>query len=358
MRLMLRFLIPLSLALAIMPCSAETSGQPNPSWIWRTTSPGDTETVFFRREFQLPQNVASAAVTVTCDNWNRLMVNGADLGMSDEWEAPRSYDVLAHLKPGAKNVIAVEGRNKGGSAGMALRFRATLKDGKKIHIVSDGGWQCSGESANGWEKPGFNGTGWPDVAVVAKMGDGPWGSVMPPDIENAGVREDVTKNYQMAPGFKLERIYQVPKNQGSWVAMTVDGKGTLICADQYGKIYQVGLAADPAGNTTAEPLDIPLQGAHGLLWHDDVLWVTVNEGSDESGIWRVPASANGKYGKPELVRVFPGRGEHGPHGMTPSPDGKSIYVTAGNFTNLAEMDSSLVSRNWAEDQLLPRRPDA
>lgn len=356
---MLRFLIPFSVALALLPCRAqtETSGQPNPSWIWRTTSPGDAETVFFRREFQLPANVATAAVTVTCDNWVRLLVNGVDLGMSDEWEAPRSYDVLKHLKPGGKNVIAVEGRNKGGSAGMALRFRATLKDGKKVHLVSDADWQCSGESGNGWDKVDFNASSWTKPAVVGKMGDGPWGAVLAPEIENAGVRQDMTKDYQVASGFKLERLYQVPKNQGSWVAMTVDGKGNLLCSDQYGKIYQVGVGTG-SGETSAEPLDIPLQGAHGLLWHDDVLWVTVNEGSDESGIWKVPASGNGKYGKPELMRVFPGRGEHGPHGMTPSPDGKSIYVTAGNFTNLAEMESSLVSKNWAEDQLLPRRPDA
>lgn len=356
---MFRLFIPLSLLLALLPCRAEpeTSGQPSPSWIWKSASPGETETVFFRREFQLPPNVADAVITVTCDNWVRLMVNGVDLGMSDDWQSPRSYDVLAHLKQGGKNVIAVEGRNKGGAAGMALRFRAKLKDGKKLHVVSDANWQCGSEAPDGWQNVDFNASAWGKPAVVGKMGDGPWGGVMPQEVEDAGVLHDMTKDFQVAPGFKLERLYRVPGNQGSWVAMTVDGKGKLLCSDQYGKIYRINVG-DEATATTAEPLDIPIQGAHGLLWHDNVLWVTVNEGSDESGIWRVEADGNGKYGKPELMRVFPGRGEHGPHGMTPSPDGKSIYVTAGNFTNLAQMESSLVSKNWAEDQLLPRRPDA
>jgi putative heme-binding domain-containing protein len=267
--------------------------------------------------------------------------------------------VLRHLKPGGKNVIAVEGRNDGGDAGMALRFRATLKDGKKLLVVSDASWSCGSEAPTGWQEPDFRADAWPKATLVAKMGGGPWGDVMPVEAGEAGIATDMTKDYQVAPGFKLERIYRIPANQGSWVAMTVDGKGNLICADQYGKIYQVKVSADPTAATSAVPLDIPLQGAHGLLWHENVLWVTVNEGSDESGIWRVSDSnGDGSYDKPELVRVFPGRGEHGPHGMTPSPDGKSIYVTAGNFTDLAEMETSLVSKNWAEDQLLPRRPDA
>ncbi|RYD47843.1 MAG: heme-binding protein, partial [Verrucomicrobiaceae bacterium] len=345
---MLRFLIPLSVVLALLPCRAqtETSGQATPSWIWKTNSPGDSETVFFRREFQLPANIASAAVTVTCDNWNRILVNGEDLGMSDEWQAPRSYDVLSKLKPGAKNVIAVEGRNKGGSAGMALRFRATTRDGMKFHLVSDSSWQCSGESGNGWENLGFDATAWAKPAVVGKMGDGPWGSIMPAEVEDAGVRADMTKDYQVAPGFKLERIYQVPKNQGSWVAVTVDGAGNLLCADQYGKIYQVVISADPSAETSALPLDIPLQGAHGLLWHDGVLWVTVNEGSDQSGVWRVTdTNGDGKPDKPELVKAFQGRGEHGPHALVAAPDGRSIFVIAGNHTDVPEMERSLPSRN-------------
>ncbi|MES2924234.1 MAG: heme-binding protein [Verrucomicrobiota bacterium] len=371
---MLRFFIPICLILAIMPSRAEPAATPvipretkadpahqtTAAWIWKSVTPGEKEKVFFRREFELPPEVTKASVTVACDDWNRLLVNGRELGMAGEWANSRTYDVLAALNPGGRNVIAVEGRNTGGAAGMALRFRAKLKDGKKLHVVSDANWQCANEAPEGWQNLDFPAAAsWPKAVVIAKMGDAPWGQILPPDSAEGGAIEDLTSAYQVVPGFKLERIYRVPADKGSWVAMTVDDKGRLLCSDQYGKIYRVTLPAGEQGASIVEPLAIPLQGAHGLLWHEGVLWVAVNEGSDQSGIWRVTDSNGDREpDKPELVKAFKGRGEHGPHGLVASPDGKSIYVTSGNFTDLAEMDSSLVSKSWAEDQLLPRRPDA
>jgi putative heme-binding domain-containing protein len=333
--------------------------QPVTAWIWKSKSPGENEKVFFRREFQLPTELVSAAVTVTCDNWNRLIVNGKELGMSGEWSVPQSYDVLPHLKPGGRNVIAVEGRNQGGSAGMALRFRATLKDGKKLHVVSDRTWVCSNEAAEGWENPDSPASGdWPKAVVIGKMGDGPWGDIMPPEVDGTGASEDMTAKFQVAQGFKLERLYRIPAGQGSWVAITEDDKGRLLCADQYGKIYRVMPAIGEVGQTV-EPLAIPLKGAHGLLWHEGVLWVSINEGSDQSGVWRVTDSnGDGSPDKPELIKAFKGRGEHGPHGFALSPDAKFIYVVSGNHTDLPELEKSQVARVWQEDQLLPRRPDA
>ena len=158
-------------------------GIPTAVWIWKSNPPGENEKVFFRREFQLPADVASASATVICDDQHRLLINGVDLGMAGDWKTPRTYDVLAHLKPGSRNVIAVEGRNEQGTAGMALRFRATLKDGKKLHIVSDANWLCSNEAPEGWQNLDFSAAAWPKAVVIAKMGDGPWGAIMPPETE-------------------------------------------------------------------------------------------------------------------------------------------------------------------------------
>jgi putative heme-binding domain-containing protein len=170
---------------------------------------------------------------------------------------------------------------------------------------------------------------------------------------------DPTRSFQVAAGFQLARLYQIPASQGSWVAITVDGQGRLLCADQHGRIYQVSGLAEATGAITVVPLEIPLRGAHGLLWHQGVLWVCVNEGSDQSGVWRVTdTNGDGTPDRPELVKALKGRGEHGPHSLVAAPDGRSIYVIAGNHTDLPEMDRSLVARAWAEDQLLPRRPDA
>jgi putative heme-binding domain-containing protein len=168
----------------------------------------------------------------------------------------------------------------------------------------------------------------------------------------------MTGSYKMAPDFKLERLHNVSKEQGSWVSVALDDKGFLWCADQYGKIHKVSVPSDPGKAVEVKPLDCDIQGAHGLLWHDGVLWVSVNEGSMQGGVWRVTdTNHDGEPDKPELIKAVKGRGEHGPHALVAAPDGKAIYLIAGNHTDLAEMDDSLVPRIWQEDQLLPRRTD-
>lgn len=162
---------------------AASGGTPPAAWIWKGTQPAENERVFFRREFQLPADLASAAVTVICDDEHRLFINGVDLGAGQDWQTPHSYEVLAHLRPGGGNVIAIDGTNKKGAAGMALRFRATLKDGKKLHIVSDASWLCGNEAAEGWQNLDFPAPSWSKAVVIAKMGDTPWGALMPPEME-------------------------------------------------------------------------------------------------------------------------------------------------------------------------------
>ncbi len=197
---MLQFSIPVCLILAILPTGAEpavgsapppvphevkpeAAGKPTPVWIWKSATPAENEKVVFRREFELPPEIASAAITIVCDDSHRLFVNGHDLGAGTDWKTPRTYDVLAQLKPGGRNVIAVEGRNGSGNAGMALRFRATLKDGNKLLVVSDAKWLCLGDALEGWQTPDFSATSWPKAVVIAKMGDPPWGVVMLPESE-------------------------------------------------------------------------------------------------------------------------------------------------------------------------------
>ena len=346
-------------AVPAAPASAARTPEPPARWIWQNGNPASDQKAFFRRKFALPRDVVAASVTVTCDNWQRVWVNGRDLGWTSEWAVPASHDVTKLVRSGAENVIAVEGRNQDSFAGLALRFSATLKDGKKIYLVSDEKWLCSLEGKRGWQEERFPAAGWAPAVVIGTMGDAPWGAVIAPEGNANGAPEDMTPEFEVAEGFKLERLYKVPNVQGSWVAMTVDGTGKLLCSDQFGKIFRVTPPAGPDDETVVTPTAIPLSGAHGLLWHQGVLYVSVNEGNDQSGVWRVTdTDGDGQPDKPELVKAMNGRGEHGPHALVASPDGRWIYFVAGNFTDLPEMDHSLVPKVWAEDQLLPRRPDA
>ena len=169
-----------------------------------------------------------------------------------------------------------------------------------------------------------------------------------------------TARYKVSAGFKLEKIYDVKKEEGSWVALTEDGRGRLIAADQYGKLYRVTSAPLFGGETKVEPLSIALGGAHGLLWHQGILYVSVNENSQvypvKVGVWMVKETADG-WETPVLIKPVDAGGEHGIHSLVLSPDQQWVYLVAGNHSRTPEVEDSFPAKVWDEDQLLIRNPD-
>lgn len=320
-------------------------------WIWAQNPAKKGQKVFFRKEYALPSDITVATIEVACDNAQRTWINGHDLGMHWGWGKLARHDVKEYLVPG-QNVVAVEGRTIDEQAGLAVRFAVEAQDGRSATVVSDNTWNSSLESSEGWLKPGFEGEGWQSAREVATMGDEPWGATII-DAKGSKGPVDMTSSFNVLPGFKLEKLRDIPAKEGSWVAMTVGPNGDLICGDQYGKIYRYEVTS---GKT--EALDVDLDGAHGLLYFNGSLYVTVTESkSVERGVYRAKMTADYKFSKPELLKKISGGGEHGPHSLVLSPDKQWIYFCAGNSTKLAKMDSSHVPEIWDEDQLLPRRPD-
>ncbi len=164
-------------------------------------------------------------------------------------------------------------------------------------------------------------------------------------------------------GFKVDLLYTVPRDsQGSWVNLAVDPKGRLIASDQYGKLYRVTpppIDSKPEDAPKVEPIAVEIGEAQGLLWAFDSLYVVVNSGGKfKSGLYRVTdTNGDDALDKVELLRLLEGSSEHGPHAVVLAPDGKSLFVVAGNATKLPSLSGSLVPRVWGEDNLLPRLPD-
>lgn len=163
---------------------------------------------------------------------------------------------------------------------------------------------------------------------------------------------------KVAKGFQVELLHSVPKKeQGSWVAMTLDPKGRLLVSDQYGKLYRV---VPPAVGTSrpseVTPLDIEVGQAQGLLYAFDSLYVMVaNDSYQGRGLYRVrDTNADDRFDEVKLLRKLEGGGEHGPHAILPSPDGKSLTIISGNQTKVPAIDGSRVPMHWGEDHLLPR----
>ena len=353
---MIRFFSKLSavLLIACHPLPAEGL-----SWIWSSNQPGNDEKVFFRRDFEVPENLTKAAISSSCDNIHRVWVNGQLLGEYNDWQQVAVTDVMKHLKPGQRNVIAAEARNQGGAAGFALQLSMTLNNGRNVRINSDTTWSMAKEAPQGWETPTFDSKSWGKATLIAPMGQGPWGDLI--DQQVPMTPKSLAEKFKIAPGFQLESLYQIPNEQGSWVAITLAENGNFICADQYGKLYYVKPPAYGKPDETAQvkAIDAPIGGAHGLLWFQGSLYVTVNEAvGNNAGVYRLPdENKDGVFEAPILLKEMQGRGEHGPHSLVPSPDGKWIYFIAGNHTDLAPMDASMPATTWQEDQLLPRQAD-
>jgi len=173
---------------------------------------------------------------------------------------------------------------------------------------------------------------------------------------------------KLPAGFKAEHLYSPSAaSKGSWVSMTFDDKGRMITSDQYGGLFRLEL---PAIGSTEKPIveELKITGdtskiamgyAHGLLYAFNSLYVMINNRENPrfpkgSGLYRLQDTDNNdQYDKITLLKSLRGEGEHGPHSIVLAPDKKSLYVVAGNFTDLPKMDSYRLMPNWKNDNLFP-----
>lgn len=174
----------------------------------------------------------------------------------------------------------------------------------------------------------------------------------------AAAAQDVTADYKVADGFRLEKIYDVHEKEGSWVAVTKTESNKLLCADQYGGIYWVTPSHENTV-TKVTPSNVKLAGAHSVLWHKNALYVAVTENvGNATGVYRVTdENKDGVFDEPIKLKDITGTSEHGLHSLVASPDGEWIYFIAGNYTDLPTVEKSMPVRSWQEDQLLPRLHD-
>ncbi|MDT7830522.1 c-type cytochrome [Pricia sp. S334] len=178
---------------------------------------------------------------------------------------------------------------------------------------------------------------------------------------------------KLQPGFEAEHLYSPgEQEQGSWVAMTFDDKGRLITSDQYGALYRLEIPEIGSedlspkieklriqtGEQVADSI-IQMGYAQGLLYAFNSLYVMVNHRGNEefektSGLYRLQDTDNDdQYDKISLLKELDGSGEHGPHSIVMAPDQESLYVIAGNHTDLPEMDGYRLPKVWKDDNLFP-----
>lgn len=324
-----------------------------PQWIWGAES---GKNYMVKKTFTGP--VKKAVLQLTCDNGFVAKFNGQEVAKGNEWAQSSKVDITKQVIDG-ENTLLVNAFNEGGIAAFVARITLIRNDGSTEFLSSDESWGVAEKAdAAEWAKP----------KVIGKLGDSPWGDPF------SGVATGNSK-FNTLPGFQVERLFTVPKDElGSWVCIAFDNKGRLIASDQGDKgLCRITLPALGSSDPVkVERLSVDISAAQGLLYAFDALYVSVNGGKG-SGFYRCK-DTNGDDQFDEVVKLheFRGGGEHGPHALHLSPDGKSIYVICGNHTRPPFEPADLPGKsdeerarytsrlpmNWNEDHLLPRQWDA
>ncbi|MCA9086657.1 MAG: hypothetical protein KDA81_21520, partial [Planctomycetaceae bacterium] len=347
---------------------AEFGSGPNPNWIW-----GDDNNASYTLTTTFTATaIAAATLKASCDNVGTVFVNGQQVATSSEWQEPMVADVASLIKDG-ENVVKAQVSNQGGVAAFVLKLAMKDQAGKVTHVVSNADWTIASKSQTDGKK----------VALRGNYGDGPWNRV----FENTGSESRVPNGtFEVPPGFVVDKLFTVPKEElGSWVCIAFDNKGRLLASDQGNRgICRITLPAalgraagrkpsdSDEGETVVERLDFSKcqyqpSGAQGMLWAFDSLYFCCN-GGPGSGLYRARDNdGDDQFDECVKLKEFRGGGEHGPHSIRLSPDGKRIFVIAGNHTDPPfnageelenENYSSRIPTNWGEDLLLPRMWDA
>lgn len=335
---------------------------PKAKWIWGPDNNQDYQLV---TDFNAVDG-SMGLVVASCDNVGTLMLNGKQIASSSEWQQPMSADISRYLVAG-KNTLTAKVANQGGIAAFVLKLAIKDPTGKISYVVSDTNWV--GKSQDGATQ---------QLEVRGTYGGKPWGDPFAAAVSSNGIPRGT---FQVLPGYKVEKLFTVPKDElGSWVCIAFDDKGRLIASDQGNKgicritlppVNSNGQVGD-AAKTIVEPVDFSKcefkpSGAQGMLWAFDSLYFCCN-GGPGSGLYRArDTDGDDQFDECVKLKQFKGGGEHGPHSLRLSPDGKRIFVIAGNHTDPPfqpgeEVDNenytSRVPTNWGEDLLLPRMWDA
>ena len=177
-------------------------------------------------------------------------------------------------------------------------------------------------------------------------------------------------NLKLPAGFHADHLHGPSENgEGSWVSMTFDDKGRIIASDQYGGLFRMKVPAigDTVTKIKVEALKISsdtgisMGYAHGLLYAFNSLYVVINNHvgpkatfKKGSGLYRLQdTNGDDQFDKVTFLKAMDGDGEHGPHSVVLSPDKKSLYVIAGNFTKIPKMNSYRNIPDGNIDNLFP-----
>lgn len=166
-------------------------------------------------------------------------------------------------------------------------------------------------------------------------------------------------------GFDAEILYDIPKSQGSWVAMAFDPTGRLVVSDQDSEgVFRVTLPTEGKEIAVESLKGFPYEpvqwgkrrvgGALGFLYAFDSLYMTTM-----TGFYRCrDTDGDDQFDEFKLLKKLQMGYEHSAHSVIKSEDGKALYLVSGNYGRIPKGISSKQPPVWEVDSLLDPMPDA
>jgi putative heme-binding domain-containing protein len=167
---------------------------------------------------------------------------------------------------------------------------------------------------------------------------------------------------EIRDGFVVERIYSVPREQGSWVAMCFDDKGRIYASDQGMRLFRI---TPPAPGQTSESIVELVSDqwgfSQGMTFLHGALYVVQHGDHSESSfrpdvLLRIKdTNADDKLDTAEQLIEFPrvtgdaaNWVEHSLHAVVPGPDGQSLYIVSGDRNGLP-CENGRTPKHWNRD---------
>ena len=319
------------------------------AWIWSPEGPKNSEVIRFERALRAKGPITRATLFATCDNGVEFSINDDVFAGSAEWQKPFALDLPPNVRKRIESggaLLRAECWNSDRDAGLIARLELEYEDGTLEYVESNRWWttRVGGEEVSALE--------------LGPYGMAPWGV---PTGTGSGLVDSplAAAKLDVAPGFRAEELLRIPRAYGSWVALTVDGKGRIIAsAEAEHGLFRVTLEEGEAPKV--ESLGLPATGAQGLLAHGPDLFVVQNDGTrDDNGLYRArDTNGDDQYDEYTLLTRLEGHGEHGAHAVRLAPDGEHLEFMAGNSTALPEEIARYhVAPQWSQDQLIPSLRD-
>ncbi len=179
-------------------------------WIWYPEgdplSSAPAASRYFRKSFNLmaATDVKSATCTVAGDNQVDLYANGVHLGGVADWHLNPSFDIRGVLVTG-KNVVAIQGTNVDGPAGVLAECHLELGSGAPVVVTSDHTWKVNNVGVANWQSATLDDAAWVNAKELAPLGQGPWGQLSGGGA--GGPCPYLRKTFAVANGVRRARVY-------------------------------------------------------------------------------------------------------------------------------------------------------